>query len=113
MRILTEKECRGAIAKGEFELPEPADLAALILTQSWCPQWKAMKNYLSDAEKALPGLKIFYIEYDLVPFFEDFMTFKENTYKNREIPYVRYYKDGKCVSTSNFVSLDGFLHRLS
>ena len=112
MRVLTETECRGAIKKGEFELPEPSDVAALILTQSWCPQWKAMKNYLGDAEKALPALKIFYIEYDLTPFFEDFMTFKENTYDNREIPYVRYYKEGKCVSSSNYVSLDGFLHRL-
>jgi hypothetical protein len=118
MRILTEAECRGAMETGSFELPEltgsgAAERAALILTQSWCPQWKAMKNYLEEAEKSLPGLKIFYIEYDLAPFFEEFMAFKENTYNNREIPYVRYYKDGKYSSSSNYVSLEGFLHRLS
>ena len=113
MRILTETECRKAIANGGFDPPEPAGPTALILTQSWCPQWKAMKSYLPEAEKALPGLKIFYIEYDLAPFFEDFMNFKENTYENREIPYVRYYKEGKCTSWSNYTSLEGFLHRLS
>ena len=107
--------------KGEFELPEMAGSgsegtdplrAALVFTQSWCPQWKAMKNYLGEAEKSLPGLKIFYVEYDLCPFYEDFMAFKENTWQNREIPYVRYYKNGICGASSNYVSLDGFLQRL-
>ena len=118
MRVLTEAECREAIQNGDFKLaelngPNAAGKAVLVLTQSWCPQWKAMKNYLGEAEKSLPGLIIFYIEYDLAPFFEEFMAFKENTFQNREIPYVRYYKDGKCVSWSNYVSLDGFLHRLA
>ena len=97
--------------KGEFDLPDLAGNTAFVLTQSWCPQWKAMKNYFPDAEKLLPELKILYIEYDLVPFFEEFMAFKENTLNNREIPFVLYYKNGKFSSSSNFVSLDGFLHR--
>ena len=113
MRVLTETECRLAMKNGDFELPELDGPAAFILTQSWCPQWTAMKNYLGEAEKRLPGLKIFYIEYDLSSFFEEFMTFKENTYENREIPYVRYYKEGKYSSWSNYVSLEGFLHRFS
>ena len=117
MRVLTETECRAAMEKGEFELSELSGgeapgKAAIVLTQSWCPQWKAMKNYLNDAEKRLSGLKIFYVEYDLCSFFEDFMTFKENTWQNREIPYVRYYKDGVCSASGNYVSLDGFLQRL-
>ena len=113
MRILTETECRKAIEKGEFELPEPSGKTAIILTQSWCSQWKAMKSYLGEAETRLPGLKIFYIEYDLTPFFEEFMAFKENTLNNREIPFVLYYKEGKFSSSSNYVSLEGFLQRLS
>jgi hypothetical protein len=120
MRVLTEAECRTAMEKGEFELPElcgPAggentQKTALILNQSWCPQWKAMKSYLPEAEKSLPDLNIIYIEYDQIPFFEEFIAFKENTYANREIPYVRYYINGKCRSWSNFVSLEGFLQRL-
>ena len=113
MRILTETECREAMQNGGFDLPELAGTAALILTQSWCPQWKAMKDYLPEAEKSLPGLKIIYIEYDLATFFDEFMNFKETTYENREIPYVRYYKGGKYSSCSNYVSLEGFLHRLT
>jgi len=102
--------------KGEFELPEfsgsgGSGKTALILTQSWCPQWKAMKNYLPDAEKSFPGLNIVYIEYDMAPYFEVFMAFKENTFNNREVPYVRYYSDGKCIAYSNYVSLGGFLQR--
>ena len=115
MRIFTEVECRKAMENGAIELPELSckkGRAAVILTQSWCSQWIAMKKYLPEAEKSLPGLEIIYIEYDKVPFFEEFMAFKENTFNNREIPYVLYYQDGVCLSSSNFVSLEGFLHRL-
>ena len=116
MRLLTEIECKNAIKTGNFDLPELAEskgMAAVILTQSWCPQWKAMKNYLPEAEKRSPELTIAYIEYDQTPFFEEFMAFKENTLKNREIPFVQYYKDGKYSSDSNYVSLEGFLQRLT
>jgi hypothetical protein len=124
MRELTEIQCRKAVERGDFDLkeiledvpgfdPEHPRYAALILTQSWCPQWKTMKNYLPDAEKRFSGLEIFYIEYDLVPWFEEFMAFKETAYKNREVPYVRYYREEQCIAWSNFVSLEGFLHRLN
>jgi hypothetical protein len=113
MRLLTEAECREAIKRGAFSLPEIAGTAAIVLTQSWCPQWKALKSYLPDAEKRLNGLTVLYVEYDLAPFYEDFMAFKESTFNNREIPYVLYYKDGKLVSESNYVSLEGFLRRFA
>ena len=115
MRLLNEIECKRAMEKGEFELSEFAagsGSGAVILTQSWCPQWKAMKNYLPELEKRHNNLKILYIEYDQLPFFEEFMTFKENILQNREIPFVLFYKDGKCSSTSNYLSLEGFLQRL-
>jgi glutaredoxin len=108
---LTERECRDAITKGGFE-PLPGT-GALILTQSWCPQWKAMKNYLDEAEQAGKlTADIRYIEYDLESFFEEFMLFKEDTYNNREIPYVRYYHDGAFTGESNYISQEGFLYRL-
>jgi hypothetical protein len=109
IRILTEDECKNAIKKGEFD-PSLLQQSALILTQSWCPQWAAMKSYLEKADR--PELSILYIEYDQVPWFEDFRIFKEQNFDNREIPYVRYYKDGKCTAQSNYVSLEGFLRRL-
>ena len=108
-----------AMEKGAVELENLTDPAAytsghtaIILTQSWCPQWQAMKNYLPEAEKRLPGLQILYNEYDNLPFFEEFISFKENILHNREIPFVLYYKEGKLSSSSNYVSLEGFLHRL-
>jgi hypothetical protein len=111
IRKLTEQECRDAMKNGAFG-PLPG-AAALILTQSWCPQWKAMKSYLEEAERdgKLPA-DIRYIEYNLEPFFEEFMRFKEDTYNNREIPYVRYYRNGAFADESNYVSREGFLHRL-
>jgi hypothetical protein len=90
---------------------------ALILTQSWCPQWKAMKSYLPELEKAGDNVTILYVEYDIAydteAFFDTFMEFKENTYENREIPYVRYFREGVFSGESNYVSLQGFLHRLN
>jgi hypothetical protein len=115
MRKLTEDECLAAIEKGDFEAPAEG-AAAVILTQSWCPQWQAVKSYLGKAEDAAKeagaALCINYIEYDLAPFFEKLMNFKEERFGNREIPYIRYYLDGKLAAESNYVSLEGFLHRL-
>ena len=109
--VMTEGACLDAVKSGTLELPGP-EPGALILTQSWCPQWKAMKAYLPEAEKRFPGLAILYVEYDLLSCYEEFMAFKERSYNNREIPYVRYYRNGACTGWSNYVSLEGFLHRL-
>jgi hypothetical protein len=111
MRKLTEQECRNAIEKGGVEPFQGT--GALILTQSWCPQWKAMKSYLPEVEKAGDDVTILYVEYDIETFFTEFMEFKENTYQNREIPYVRYFREGVFSGESNYVSLQGFLHRLN
>jgi glutaredoxin len=99
------------MAAGDFEAPPGT--AALILTQSWCPQWKAMKGYLDSAEKdGTLQADVRYVEYDNEDFFEEFMRFKEDVYNNREIPYVRYYRNSALSSESNFVSKEGFFHRL-
>jgi hypothetical protein len=121
IRNLTQQECKDALAKGKFEgiLPELAPgggAVALILTQSWCPQWAAMKAYLERAEASASSagpVSILFVQYDTdLDCYEQFMAFKENVFKNREIPYIRYYFDGKLQSESNFVSFDGFIHRL-
>jgi len=53
IRILTETECRSAISKGEFDpaITASAPQVAVILTQSWCPQWRFMQGYLRDVDK--------------------------------------------------------------
>ena len=118
MRKLTEAECRAAMETGEFDpalVSGPA--AAIILTQSWCPQWAAMKAYLPKAEAALDGVRLYYVEYDREPWEslenDAFMAFKENTYRNWDIPYVRYYRNGVFSRDSNYISLEGFISRLS
>jgi glutaredoxin len=122
IRKLTEAECRFALEHGEFEASLTAGpAAAIILTQSWCPQWKAMKAYLPEVEKQAasafpPEVAIYYAEYDIEAWKElareEFITFKEDTYNNREIPYVRYYRQGNFFQDSNYIALDGFLSRL-
>ena len=118
VRKLSEAECRAAMESGDFDLSLVSGPAtAIILTQSWCPQWTAMRAYLPKVENALPDVKLYYVEYDIEKWEnlenDAFMTFKENTYKNREIPYVRYYRNGAFSRDSNYISLDGFKSRLS
>jgi hypothetical protein len=110
IRTLTAQECKNAMEKGSFEPFQGT--GAIILTQSWCPQWKAMKNYLPETEKA-GEITVLYVEYDTEAFFTEFMNFKETAYKNREIPYVLYIQQGAFSGASNYVSLQGFLHRLN
>jgi hypothetical protein len=122
IRKLTEDECRYAIANGDFaESLVKGKVAVIILTQSWCPQWTAVSSYLKEAEKRAAekigtDINIYTIEYDIAEWqqlgHEDFMTFKEDTFKNREIPYIRYYRDGVFSGDSNYLSLDGFLSKL-
>ena len=112
---LTESDCRSAVDSGDFSetLRASAPSVAVVLTQSWCPQWLFMRSYLADAEKqAGDRIAVYYVEYDREPFYHDFMTFKEDVFRNREIPYVRYYRDGKLCSESNYISKQGFLSKL-
>ena len=123
IRKLTEAECIFAVENGDFDPALFSGPAAIILTQSWCPQWKAMQSYLPNANAELSTalnlpmeeIKIYYVEYDIETWEvlknEDFMSFKEKTFDNREIPYVRYYLNGAYSRDSNFISLDGFKSR--
>lgn len=109
LRKLAEAECRGAIADGDFaaSLLASAPFVAIVLTQSWCPQWAWMRSYLQDIASR-DDTAIYWIEYDHEPFYVDFLEFKEGKYGNREIPYVRYYRDGVLQRESNFIDRRGF-----
>lgn len=112
---LTETECKEAMAAGDFSeaVRTAAPAVALILTQGWCHEWRFMNAYLADAERTVGDRALIrYIEYDNEPFFEEFMTFKEDVFGNREVPYVRYYRDGKLVAETNYISKQGFLAKL-
>ena len=111
MKKLSEADCLDAIRSGEFppSVIEAAERVAVVLTQSWCPQWTWMRSYLG----AMPeeeGTSVFWVEYDHEDFFEPFMQFKENAFRNDQVPYVRYYRGGKLVAESNYIDSGGF-HR--
>ena len=112
---LTESDCAFAIGSGDFaeEIRTAAPAVAVVLTQSWCPQWRFMHAYLAEAENiAGDRIAIYFVEYDHEANYRDFMTFKEDIFGNREIPYVRYYKHGILSAESNYISRQGFLSKL-
>jgi hypothetical protein len=113
VRKLSGEECLAAIEAGDFGpgVVDAAEAVALVLTQSWCPQWAWMRSYL-EALPASEGEEILWVEYDLEGFFEPFMRFKEGVLVNDQVPYVRYYRGGALVAESNFIDKGGFLRRL-
>jgi len=112
---ITDEQAKRAIEQGEFEesILKTSSNVAIVLTQSWCPQWVFMRSYLKKLTKEerdeTKEMTVFTFEYDRVPYFDQFMRFKEGIYKNDLVPYIRYYKDGKLFETTNYVSKPGFL----
>jgi len=113
VRKLSGEECRAAIASGEFSpaVTASAAMVALVLTQSWCPQWTWMNTYLEDLSSD-PEIDVYWVEYDRETFYDEFLSFKEETYGNRQIPYVRYYRNGTLAHESNYIDRKGFLRYL-
>ena len=107
---LTEAQCRSAMAEGEFgpEVIAAARTTVVILTQSWCPQWHLLAGMLRDLPTR-PDLAVFQLEYDLEDYFEDFRDFKEKKLGNDLIPYMRYYRGGSLMKTSNYLDRASFL----
>ena len=107
---LTAAQCAEAMDGSDFgqDVVGAADLVAVVLTQSWCPQWSMMSTWLDAAVEA-SGAKAFYLEYDNEDFSEPFMAWKEDVLGNRSVPYVRFYRGGSLVAQSNYLSRDGFV----
>jgi hypothetical protein len=114
MRKLAKDECLGLLRGGEFpgSVLGAAEAVAVVLTQSWCPQWAWMRSYLAEFPPDA-GREVFWVEYDLEDFFEPFLDFKESTFGNDQVPYVRYYRGGKLAAESNYIDEGGFLRLLS
>ncbi|MDR1931868.1 MAG: hypothetical protein LBQ57_03485 [Spirochaetales bacterium] len=112
---LTAPQARGIMSSGDIppEIRGISGRVAVILTQSWCPQWRAMDAYLErmQAEQSpeTADLTVFYLCYDLLPFSDEFMSFKESRFANDQIPFALYYRGGQLKETSNYVSESGFL----
>jgi hypothetical protein len=110
---LSGDDCKAAMRDGEIpaSLIASAPGVAVVLTQSWCPQWLWMKSYLGSVAEE-EGVDVYWVEYDREPYFEEFRAFKEDTFGNYEIPYVRYYRDGTFARESNYIDKGGFLRCL-
>ncbi len=106
MKLIMKDQALDAITNGEFgnDIIGTSEKVAVILTQSWCPQWYAMKLFAAD----FSGAEIYFLEYDRTNFFDEFRRFKEQVLGNDQIPYVRYYSDGVLIAESNYVSAETF-----
>ncbi len=108
---LSDEDARVAIEQGDFsnELLTSSEYVAIIPTQSWCSQWLMMQQWLRKGEvQSDIDLSVYYYEYDLSDLFDDFRKFKEGKWENGEVPYIRYYHNGKLISTSNFIAQHQF-----
>jgi hypothetical protein len=101
MKIIGKEQALAAIRNGEFgdDIICSAETVAVILTQNWCPQWRAMKQFAAD----ITGAEVYYLEYDKTDIFDAFREFKEQVLGNDLIPYVRYYFKGTLIAESNAV----------
>jgi len=110
MKQIRKDQALAAIMQKEFsdDITRSADLVAVILTQSWCPQWHAMKRFVTEFSAA----EIYVLEYDLSDFFVVFREFKEKVLGSDQIPYIRYYRDGILTGFTNAVSEADFRRRL-
>jgi len=105
MKELNEEEALKAIELGDFsaEVVNSAAHVIIILTQSWCPDWRAQRREIA----SLPGthdLQVYFLEYDRKKFGHQFMTFKETVLRNGLIPYLRFYRNGEFCMDSNYSS---------
>lgn len=101
----------------EGELPpevrERSPLVVALFTQDWCPQWTHMAEWLLPLAEEREDLSVFWTEYNRSPLFAPFLTFKETTWGNHLIPYLRYYHRGRLFHESNYVSRPMFMDILT
>ena len=93
---LTEEQARRTLEEQELpeELRTAAKFTAFVATQDWCPDWHSVKRWMTGyAEQGLPediDVTIYTVEYNKLPFFDEFRAMKEHTWQNFFIPYCRY-----------------------
>ena len=77
-RTLGRNEALAAVANGEFaaDIIAAAPLVVIAMTQDWCGQWVAMRQWLYAAETARDVL-VCELVYNGTDFHEEFMAFKE------------------------------------
>lgn len=108
-----------AMKEGEFgkEIIHSRDNVAIVMSQEWCPQWQMVKSYLArlmaGGGPADTDIDVYEIVYDRLEIFNKVLRFKEDVFVNDLIPYIRYYKNGIFVKSTNYVSETFFLSQFS
>ncbi len=108
LKKISEEQAAACIQNQEFdfEILNSKGMVAVILTQSWCPQWGALKPALENLRAT--DIDVWVFIYDQSGIFEEFKQFKEMVLANDEIPYIRYYRNGEFIKDSNFVEINVF-----
>lgn len=106
-RQFTEGEIRRTLREGEIppEIREPAPYLVSVWTQDWCPQWIDMQQWILTECGDVP---VYLLVYNRHPLFKDILDFKEQVWKNLEIPYVRHYRRGKLIKEHNWIPREKF-----
>ncbi len=109
-KSLTDEQLLHAIRTGEFgsDVMASRKKVAVVMTQDWCSDWRSMESWLCDAVGCSEDLDIYLVVYNKLSCFQDFLRLKENQWRNDQIPYVRYYENGKLVRVSNAVPREAF-----
>ncbi|MEN8905213.1 MAG: hypothetical protein ABF289_04560 [Clostridiales bacterium] len=105
---LSKIEIFKAIESKEFskELLTSAETVIIAMTQDWCPQWIFMKRWLYKLVNE--NCKVYEVIYNNKDYSNNFMSFKENTFGNDLVPYVRIYKKGMFFKDCNYRSQSMF-----
>lgn len=108
--IIQKQQALNAIANGEFEndIVASKSKVVIILTQDWCSQWGSMKSWIYGLE-INEDIDIYELEYNKTDYFQDFMNFKENSWGNEYVPYLRFYKDGVLKKDINYIGEKEFI----
>lgn len=108
--VLTNEQAVTTIQNGEFseDILRSGKVVIVVLSQDWCPQWIHMKRWIYQLETDTK-IQAYELLYNNIPAFHKFKHFKETQWNNYQIPYVRYYMDGKLFHESNYVNEKTFM----
>lgn len=101
---IDDKEMQNIIDTKEVSdnIKNASENVLAIFTQDWCGDWKGLERELkANEEKSPVDITIFICLYNESHLYESFMNFKENTWNNELIPYLRYYKKGELLKDGN------------
>lgn len=109
-KMLNEEQVKNAVKNGEFdsEVIKSKGKVVLIMTQDWCPQWHDLRSWVYSLDIS-EDIDVYELEYNKVNYCDEFMNFKENQWDNSNIPYLRFYKNGKLIKETNYISKQEFI----